>query len=255
MDIVVSRIVNYLQTSQVQLVTLNRQRQVFEQLESQENKLNKNLTANKLQAFLRMAQHVDAQDPYNPNASWQVAALCETLGQLLDMPSLALRRLRLAGLLFRVGLAQMPPEVFLKTEQDRTKSESLLWSTHPQIGAKLLQAMPELNAVTRILLHQKEWWDGSGKPDGLRGEAIPLESRVLGLVATFQRLIMPRGHRAALSLSTALSRCQEGNGTRWDPRLLEVLSHLVRLAEMGLLVLPTRPQGVPSIWIGEAING
>ncbi|WP_218080431.1 HD domain-containing phosphohydrolase [Anthocerotibacter panamensis] len=253
MNVVVSRIVNYLQTSQMQLVTLNRQRQVFEQLESEGNKLNKNLTANKLQAFLRMAQHVDDQDPHNPNASWQVAALCETLGQLLDLPSLALRRLRLAGLLFRVGLAQMPPEVFLKSERERNDSESAMWNAHPQIAARLLQSMPELNAVTRIITHQKEWWDGTGRPDGLRGEAIPLESRVLGLVASFQRLTMPRGSRPVLSLGDALARCQELSGTRWDPQLVALLTHVVKLAQMGLLKLPTHPQGVS--WLAESIHG
>ncbi|WP_287129833.1 HD domain-containing phosphohydrolase [Candidatus Cyanaurora vandensis] len=255
MNVVVSRIVNYLQTSQLELVTLNRQRQAYEQLESQENKLHKNLTANKLQAFLRMAQRVDDQDPYNPSASWQVAALAETLGQLLDLASLSLRRLRLAGVLFRLGLAQVPPEVFLKAERERNDSESALWNNHPQIAAKLLQTMPELGAVTHIIAHQKEWWDGTGRPDGLQGEDIPLEARVLGLVATFQRLLQPRGTRPGYDLAEALSYCQKSSGTRWDPHLVEVLTHVVKLSQMGLLQLPTRPQGVPSAWVGEGLSG
>jgi len=255
MNAVVSRIVNYLQISQLELMTLNRQRQVFEQLENQENKLNKNLTANKLQAFLRMAQRVDEQDPSNPHGSWQVAALAETLAQLLDLPSLTVRRLRLAGLLFRLGLAQVPLDLFLKSEAERSLSESTLWDTHPQIAAKLLQTMPELGAVTRIIAHQKEWWDGTGRPDGLQGEAIPLESRILGLVATFQRLIVTRGTRPAYDLPQALSYCQRLSGVRWDPHLVEVLAHVVRLAQMGLLQLPTRPQGLPSSWVGEGLGG
>ncbi len=251
MSVVVSRIVQYLQTSQMELVTLNRQRQAFDELESQELKLNRNLTANKLQAFLRMAQKVDEQDPFNGNASWQVAALCETLGQLLDLSSLSVRRLRLAGLLFRVGLAQVPPELFHKSEQERTSSEQSVWVSHPQVAAKLLRTMPELTAITKIVAHQKEWWDGSGRPDGLRGEEIPLEARILGICATFQRLIMPRGIRPASNLTQALERIQAQSETRWDPSLVDVLAHLIRLAQMGLLQLPTRPQGLPSSWLGE----
>jgi len=93
---VVSRIVTYLQTSQQQLVTVSRQARELSDLEGQASRLNKNLAANKLQAFLRMAQKVDERDIDNPLASLQVAALAEMLGQLLDLPTLRLRRLRLA---------------------------------------------------------------------------------------------------------------------------------------------------------------
>ena len=77
---VVTRIVTYLQSSQEQLVTVSRQSQEMWDLEGQALRLNRNLTANKLQAFLRMAQRVDEQDRCNPLASLQVAALSETLG-------------------------------------------------------------------------------------------------------------------------------------------------------------------------------
>ncbi|NJM57585.1 MAG: histidine kinase, partial [Synechococcales cyanobacterium RU_4_20] len=189
---VVSRIVNYLQSSQQQIVTVGRQTRELWELEGQALRLNRNLAANKLQAFLRMAQRVDENDPTNTMASLQVSALAETLGQVLDLPTLRLRRLRLAGLLFRIGLAEAPSEVFTHTWEELDAASEVFWRERNLIGAQLLAAMSELEPISVIVRHQLERWNGSGKPDGLKGEATSLEARILGLVAYFQELTEPR---------------------------------------------------------------
>ncbi|MEG3991303.1 DICT sensory domain-containing protein [Microcoleus sp. S28C3] len=248
---VVSRIVTYLQSSQQQMVAINRQTRELWELEGQALRVSRNLNANKLQAFLRMAQRVDERDTANPTASLQVAALSETLGQLLDLPALQLRRLRLAGLLFRVGLISAPNEVFDRTPDAFDQATLAFWRDRSFIGSQLLQAMPELAPVAEIVKHQLEYWDGSGRPEGLRAETIPVASRILGLVAHFQELTQPRGDRPALSLSEALEECRELCGIRFDPALVETLSNVVRLAEMGLMELPTRPSQLPNVWLED----
>ena len=190
---VVSRIVSYLQTSQQQLVTVTRQTRELAELEGRALRLNRNLAANKLQAFLRMAQRVDGRDADNPVASLQVAALAEILGQILDLPTLKLRRLRLAGLLYRIGLAEAPPEVFSQLASQLDERGWSFWRDRAVLGAKLLGTMPELAPVRHIVLHYPEYWDGSGQPDGLKAEEISLESRILGLAAYFQEQTQPRG--------------------------------------------------------------
>ncbi len=249
---VVSRIVNYLQSSQQQLVTVGRQTRDLWELEGQALRMNRNLAANKLQAFLRMAQKVDENDPTNKMASIQVSALSETLGQVLDLPTLDLRRLRLAGLLFRVGLSEAPSEVFTHTWKQLDAMSEIFWRDRNLIGAQLLAAMPELTPVGTIVRHQLEYWNGSGKPDGLKGEEIPLASRILGLTAYFQELTEPRGHRPALSLGEALEECVSLRGTWFDPALVDALSNVVRLTEMGLMQLPTRPSQQPAVWLEDA---
>lgn len=248
---VVARIVNYLQSSQQQIVAVNRQTRELWELEGQALRVSRNLNANKLQAFLRMAQRVDERDSANPLASLQVAALSETLGQLLDLPTLQLRRLRLAGLLFRVGLVSAPNEVFTQTPEQFEAGTLTFWRDRGLFGAQLLRAMPELGPVAEIVEHQLEHWDGSGRPDGLRGEAIAIESRILALVAYFQGLTQPRGSRPALSATSALEECRQYSATRFDPALLDTLSHVVRLAEMGLMQLPDRPSQLPHVWLEE----
>ncbi|MEO1402819.1 MAG: HD domain-containing phosphohydrolase [Cyanobacteria bacterium J06635_1] len=248
---VVSRIVNYLQSSQQQLVTVSRQSRELWELEGQASRLSRNLAANKLQAFLRMAQRVDDRDPANPLASLQVSALAETLGQLLDLPTIKLRRLRLAGLLFRVGLAEAPIEIFHKTSAYLDDASLVFWRDRAVLGAQLLSSMPELAPISHIVAHQLERWDGSGTPDGLKGDKIPLESRILGLVAYFQELTEARGDRAALSMGAALAECQSRSGRRFDPVLVDTLTNVVRLCEIGMMQLPDRPSQSPNVWLED----
>jgi len=251
---VISRIVSYLQNSQEHLVTVNRQTRGMWDLEGQALRLNRNLTANKLQAFLRMAQRVDERDVMNPVASLQVAALAETLGQLLDLPTLRLRRLRLAGLLFRIGLAEAPVEVFTRAASQLGVSEYTFWNDRALLGARLLSTMPELESITDIVKHHLEYWDGSGRPDGLKEESIPLESRIIGLATYFQELTQARGDRPALSLNEALAQCQEYRGSRFDPTLVDSLNTVVRLTEMGMMQLPDRPSQMPPVWLEETTD-
>lgn len=249
---VVSRIVTYLQTSQQQLVALQRQTREFWELESQALRLSRNLNANKLQAFLRMAQRVDTQDPDNPVASFQVAALAETIGQLLDLPTIQLRRLRLAGLFYRIGMAQAPVDIFTNPSSHLDPHSHVLWPERALIGSQLLSAIPELKPVATIVAQHLEHWDGSGRPEGLRGEEILLESRILGLVSYFQMLLHPRGDRPARGLSEALAECQQVQEVYFDPSLVETLATVVRLTEMGMMQLPERPSHVPAVWLEEA---
>jgi DICT domain-containing protein len=248
---VVARIVTYLQTSQQQLITVNRQQREMVELEGQARRINRNLTAGKLQAFLRMAQRVDECDRDNPLASLQVSALAETLAQILDLPTLKLRRLRLAGFLYRIGLAEAPMEVFTHTSNQLGEASLAFWRDRAVLGSQLLSTMPELAPVTDIVLHQLEYWDGSGKPNGLKGEEISLESRILGLVSYFQELTQPRGDRAAYSLAEALEKCGEYSGTRFDPALVEALTTVIRLTEIGLMKMPDHPTQLPTIWLEE----
>ena len=252
---VVSRIVTYLQSSQEQLVATHRQNRELWDLEGQAKRLNRNITANKLQAFLRMAQRVDERDPFNPIASLQVSALCETLGQILDISTIQLRRLRLAGLLFRIGLSEAPAEVFTLSASDLDERSPTFWRDRGSIGAQLLSSMPELKPVIAIVNHQLEHWNGGGLPDGLKGDAIPLEARILGLVAFFQDLTQPRGEREARSLNDALEECEALSGSRFDPELVAALTTVVRLAEVGMLQLPQQPSQSPTVWLEEAIEG
>ena len=114
----------------------------------------------------------------------------------------------------------------------------------PEVQA--LRLMPRLRAVAAIIAHQGECWDGSGYPAGLAGDAVPLESRMLALVAEFQRRVAEARHDLSNSddnltvLGNVLTTCQTEAGQRWDPKLVEMLGLMVMGLQQGLS-LPTIP--------------
>lgn len=223
----VTRVVNYLRSS--------RQTLLGQKTVNLSEELDSNLTSNNLQAFMRMAQLVDLNDEVNPFASEEVTALLEMMGQLLDLPTWQLRRLRLAGLTHRVAPAS--PEVV--APKDRALSCPL------EPGAQMLRTMPQLRAVATIIAHRHECWDGSGNPAGLVRDQIPLESRMLGLISCFQQHVATGQHQQPdcdrnQILNLALEACRQDQERCWDPKLVEILSLMVRGLQQGLS-LPSIP--------------
>lgn len=202
--------------------------------------LSQNLVSNELQAYLRMAQLADLADPTNPLGAAEVASLAEMMGQFLDLPVWQMQRLRLASLLHRIAPAEL--------DRDTRDEEGDSCPLNP--GAQTLRILPRLRAIAEIISHQHECWDGSGQPAGLKGDGIPVESRILGLVAAFQQEAARRRHTDGSALPTpedewkhvteAFASCKEQAGARWDPKLIEVLSFLVAGLQQGLS-LPTIP--------------
>ncbi|MGB7087874.1 MAG: DICT sensory domain-containing protein [Phormidesmis sp.] len=203
--------------------------------------LSQNLASNELQAYLRMAQLADLADPTNPLAAAEVASLSEMIGQFLDLPVWQMQRLRLASLLHRIAPAQFD------THEQASEGESC--PLHP--GAQSLRILPRLRAIAKIISHQHERWDGSGQPAGLKGDQIPVEARILGLVAAFQQEVAHRRYAASKKstptsenewqhVTDAFAICKAQGGDLWDPKLLEILSFLVTGLQQGLS-LPTIP--------------
>jgi DICT domain-containing protein len=245
---VVMRVVEYLQGGDGKAFPGNRQ---IEQTETFKfaGALSQNLASNELQAYLRMAQLADLADPTNPLAAAEVASLCEMVGQFLDLPVWQMQRLRLASLLHRIAPAQL----------DAQESEKEGDSCPLNPGAQTLRILPRLRAIAQIISHQYESWDGSGQPAGLKGDVIPVESRILGLIAFFQQEVARRRHEANAQaekpsskattptvenewqhVTDAFATCNQLAGERWDPKLLEILGFLVTGLQQGLS-LPTIP--------------
>jgi DICT domain-containing protein len=248
----VARVVDYLQNSQQALIN------TLPAYATQSHSLDNNLTSNELQAFLRVAQLIDQTDLSNPMAAAEVASLAEAMGQLLDLPSWQLHRLRLAGLLHRIALLQHNETVLTPGTSVRDYAESpnqpLACPLLP--GVQVLRKMQRLQAIVTILRHQTEWWNGSGQPAGLAGDEIPVESRILGLVADFQQRLAQlraastgQADLASEVLTQALETCQRQQGDRWDPKLVEVLGLLVGALQQGLSLPVALPKIAAGLWL------
>lgn len=249
---IVTRVVDYLQTSQQNLPN----QQVALSLLNPSN-LDNNLLSNELQAFLRIAQLIDQTDLSNPMAASEVAALAETIGQLLDLPAWQLNRLRLAGLLHRIAFLQDLDAVLPAGSTNRYDEDANQPAACPLTpGTLMLRRMQRLKAIATILTHQTEWWNGTGRPGRLAGDEIPIESRILGLVAAFQGELAKC--RQALSstleasdadLTQALNACKAQEGDRWDPKLVETLTLLVSGLKQGIDLPVALPKIAAGLWL------
>ncbi|MDF5716054.1 MAG: DICT sensory domain-containing protein [Rhizonema sp. NSF051] len=247
---IVSRVVDYLQTGQTNLSVPTQTRYQV---------LDRNLVSNEIQAFLRMAQIMDAADLQNPMAAGEVVAISEMMGQLLDLSAWQIKRLRLAGLLHRIDSLQRVESVLTPGTSTRYQEDTpnTLLSCPLISGMQVLRKMSQMRAVALIITHQTEWWDGTGKPAGLVGDEIPLESRILALIADFQHRVnqkkMSQLTREEIFVQ-ALSECRQQQSHRFDPKLVDTLALLVLGLQQGL-DLPLMTLKVnDSMWLFDSEN-
>jgi DICT domain-containing protein len=247
MGAVVSRVVNYLHASEENLSHLGDTQPYAAPIHEQA--LDDNLVSNEMQAFLRMAQLIDQADARNPMAAAEVATLAEAMGQLLDLPAWQLKRLRLAGLLHRLAPLQGVKDVL-----DPVKSsvqQEVLQKSGLMPKASVLRIMPQLQAIAHIISHQSEHWNGSGKPDGLAYDEIPLESRILGLIAEFQQRVNAYKEDESVEnpLVQVLTECQAKAGEAFDPKLVEALGLLVMGIQQGMSLQANQPKIAAGMWL------
>lgn len=239
---VVARVVNYLKDFQDKLAIPQPDRDF-----AHTRDLDENLLSNEMQAFLRMAQLIDQADATNPLAAAEVAAIAEAMGQLLDLPAWQVKRLRLAGHLHR--LAPLP-----STVASSKKSAAQRQAERQDLPrASFVRIMPRLQAIAEIVTHQGERWDGSGQPDGLAYDDIPLESRILGIAIAFQHdLTSYRSRSEDDPIARAIAQSKERSGTAFDPKLVETLEILALGMEQGMTLKVTPPKIASGIWLLDA---
>ena len=159
-------------------------------------------------------------DPYTHEHSQRVARYARLLGGALGLPDRELESLSIAALLHDVGKFGISDETLHKAgtltsdELDRVR-------LHPVMGARILAGMGAFRDIVPMVRHHHEWYDGSGYPDGLVGDDIPLGARVLAVVDSFDSMTSDRPYRKALSMGEAVARLRASSGSQLDADLAE----------------------------------
>ncbi|HFC10437.1 MAG TPA: signal peptidase I [Chloroflexi bacterium] len=192
------------------------------------------------------AQTVDSQVVHDAGHSQRVARLAVALGKALGLSEPALRDLRLAALLHGLGLIEIPPEIVQKTAP-LTEEEKRILREHVLRLNVRFESVEALAGALRIAYHRTERWDGSGYPDGLRGEQIPLGARILAVVDAWDALRHNRPHRAAWPESAAASFLRQKAGEWYDPRVVEVFLNWVKASSATGLEQPSSTAGAPAV--------
>ena len=168
---------------------------------------------------------IDAKDPYTCGHSQRVALLSVRIAKAAGYPSEKIRQVYLSGLLHDIGKIGIPEAVLSKPGK-LTDSEYDIIKGHPTIGSKILSGIRHLDEVVGGILTHHERPDGKGYPQGLRGDEIPIDGRIIGLADVFDAMTSDRTYRKALPLDKAVSEIRLYAGKQFDAELAEVFLSL-----------------------------
>jgi HD-GYP domain-containing protein (c-di-GMP phosphodiesterase class II) len=165
---------------------------------------------------------IDAKDPYTSGHSERVARIAVRLAEELGMPAIQRSDLYLMGLLHDVGKIGIDDSV-LKKAGPLTPAEYRLIQSHVEIGVHILTDLRKLHHLLPGVRHHHESLDGTGYPDGLAGDAIPLEARILAVADSFDAMSSTRPYRRRLTPMQIDQVLRKGAGIHWDPRIVDAL--------------------------------
>ena len=148
--------------------------------------------------------------------------LAETIG----MSKNEIEDMRLFAQFHDIGKVGIPDRILFKPGR-LTEEEKNEMKRHTEIGYRIAESSPDLTHISDWILKHHEWWDGNGYPFKLKGEQIPLQSRILSIVDTFDAMTNNRPYRKALSKEDALAEIVRFTGTQFDPQLVDKFVELI----------------------------
>ncbi len=186
-----------------------------------------------LRTIEALALAIEAKDNTTHDHLQRVRVYALELARLVDLKADDMEALRAAALLHDIGKLAVPEHIISKPGR-LTPEEFEKMKIHPLVGAEILERVQFPYPVVPIVRSHHEKWDGSGYPDGLKAEEIPIGARILSVVDCLDALASDRQYRRALPLDQAMEKVEAEAGKAFDPRLVEVLKqHYVELEKMA----------------------
>ena len=168
---------------------------------------------------------LDAHVVGRPGHAMQTARLCNRLAHEIGLGEERKERLHWSAVLHDIGMLKMEP---------RRHRDPKAVRTHATVGARMLERIRLWEPVAPIVLHHHEWFDGSGYPEGMAGDEIPLEARIVGLADAIDAMSRSDDQRVGLSLPEVVEEMVRCAGTQFDPELVEAFRALVERGELEL---------------------
>jgi putative nucleotidyltransferase with HDIG domain len=181
-----------------------------------------------VQTIRALAEAVDAKDAYTRGHSERVGVYASKIAREMGFQKDFIERVYIAGLLHDVGKIGVRDSVITKPDR-LTPEEYDEIKQHPAIGAKILEPVDFLSDVTPCVRHHHEWYDGSdrGYPDRLRGDSIPLPSRIILVADTVEAMTSDRPYRKALPLDVVYTELTKYSGSQFDPVCVDAFLRLL----------------------------
>jgi len=176
-----------------------------------------------------LAAAVDARDHYTGSHSKKVKEYAVALAEALGLESLEISQLETCSLLHDIGKVGISDDILNKRDK-LTAREWEAIRVHPQAGANMVGRTHQLTPCIPIILYHHERYDGNGYPEGLKGEEIPLEARILAIADAFAAMTSERAYADGLPWDAAVEEIKRGAGKQFDPHLVEVFLSVIGTA-------------------------
>jgi putative nucleotidyltransferase with HDIG domain len=173
-----------------------------------------------------MAQAVDLKDRYTSGHSQRVAEYATRIARAMGLPEDEVSRIRIGGLMHDIGKIGISGRIIRKPSK-LSPEEKALMNRHSSVSADIIEHLEILGESAYIVRHHHEHRDGSGYPDGLKGEEIPLGSRIILVADAFDALTTDRPYREGAPFDKAIAVIRQNAGTQFDPAVVAALERVV----------------------------
>jgi putative nucleotidyltransferase with HDIG domain len=177
---------------------------------------------------------MDIRDPLMSSHSLTVTRLAVATGKVMNWDPEEIQYLEIAALLHDIGKLWVP-EAILTKKNELNEQDIKMLRMHPVYGAQILQSSGIFEKITPWIYHHQELWNGTGYPDGLKEDDIPIQSRVISICEAFAAMLTGNPTRSPLSIDAALERIKYEAGTFFDPHIVPSFVEAVETMEMEYL--------------------
>jgi putative nucleotidyltransferase with HDIG domain len=199
--------------------------------------LYKKLEQSYLSMIVALSGVVEARDLYTDKHMKDIAEYSVEIANKLGLSDVEIENIRKAALLHDIGKISVPDHILMKPDKLSDEEMDVI-KRHPSNGAKLIEPVEPLKHAREIIKHHQECFDGSGYPEGLRGEKIPLGARIIAVADAFGAMTTDRPYRKALSIDNAVKELEKNAGTQFDPDLVKIFISI--LQDKGILMNTTK---------------
>ena len=191
-----------------------------------------------LQSMNTFISFIDAKDPYTRGHSRRVAMYAAEIAKRMRLSEDEVQNIYYAGLLHDAGKLSVPDAVLNKPGK-LTDEERKLIQDHTVAGGKMLKQMSSLRGIRETALYHHERYDGTGYPEGLKGDTIPLYARIVGVADSYDAMSSNRVYRRHLNKDEIIEEIQQGSGTQFDPNIVPYMVDMINDGYVNVVKMET----------------
>jgi len=183
-----------------------------------------------------LAQMIECKVTAQESHSHRLCGYACLLGRAIGLLEEDLEILRKGAILHDIGKIAVREEVLMKKGK-LSAAEFDEIKRHPEVGEQICGSLRDADLVAPVIRHHQERWDGTGYPDRLGGEQIPLLARIMAIADAYDAMLSPRPYRPAMDQEEALANLRAGAGRQWDPHLVDVFLSVLKRSDAPLAVV------------------